>query len=467
MVFSSFEFLLWFLPFFLVIYFLTPVKLRNSIILFFSAVFYAVGSIDRPIYTLLILLSVVVNYFLGIIIGNAKKMRKFWLAIALIFDFGALFVFKYADFFLENINAALKVFGSKGDTFALTGLILPIGISFYTFQIVSYIADVYMKKINPEKNIINLGTYIIMFPQLIAGPIVRFTDIQNSLKQRHVTFSCFCDGVRVFIIGLGLKVLLANRIGGIWSDICTIGFDAISTPLAWLGIIGYSMQIYFDFFGYSLMAIGLGRMIGFEFPKNFNNPYISRSVSEFWRRWHITLGSWFKEYVYFPMGGSRCSKVRTVLNLFTVWMLTGFWHGADWNFILWGAVLFTAIFIEKMGFGRFLQRHKIISRVYTLLFIIMSWLIFAIDDIPQILVYLGRMFNIGGNPLFPGDYIKYGGIYGIIMLVGLFFCTEIPSKLYARFKNNPIVIPILIFIFAGVLYCLHMGLNDPFMYFRF
>lgn len=467
MVFSSFEFLLWFLPFFLAIYYLTPKKYRNLCLFLFSLIFYAYGAINQPEYILLILLSIAVNYVLGLLIERSRSHSRLWLIIGLIYNFGVLALFKYLDFFIENINKMLGLFPGSSEALPLTNLILPIGISFYTFQIVSYLIDVYRKNVPAETNFINLGTYIIMFPQLIAGPIVKFSDIRKRLHNRSFHKKMFLDGIKIFIIGLGLKVLLANRIGSLWQDINSIGYDSISVPLAWMGIAAYSFQIYFDFWGYSLMAIGLGKMIGFSLPVNFNNPYTACSMTDFWRRWHITLGTWFKEYVYIPLGGNRNGKFKTYRNLLIVWFLTGFWHGADWNFILWGLLLFAIISIEKMGLGRILEKNPFIGHLYMLLLIPLSWLVFAVSDLSALTAYFGRLIGIGGTNIYAGDFIKYGKTYGILLIIALVFSTAVPQKIYRKIKDTVLIIPILAAIVAGTIYCLYMGLNDPFLYFRF
>ena len=291
MVFSSFDFLLWFLPFCVIVYMLVRKQSKNLVLLFFSIVFYAYGSLETPAYLYLILISVVVNWIAGMLIGREDRYKKLWLILGLIWDFGCLFVFKYADFFIGNLNRIPHV------SLPLTNLVLPLGISFFTFQIASYLIDVYRGDVDVEYDLVDLGTYILMFPQLIAGPIVRFSDVQQQLHRRKVRQKQFIDGIQLFIIGLGKKVLLADRLGDLWSDLKNVGYDSITTQAAWMGIIAYSMELYFDFSGYSQMAIGMGKMFGFKFPQNFNHPYLSTTMTEFWRRWHMTLGTWFKEYV--------------------------------------------------------------------------------------------------------------------------------------------------------------------------
>ena len=468
MVFSSFDFLLLFLPFFLAIFYLVPNKLKNLILLVFSIVFFAYGSLQNPIHIFLILYSLLFNYIAGMIIEKTKLCRKFFFTISVIANFGVLFVYKYLDFFIGCINDVLKISMPQCDhSIALFELAMPIGLSFYTFQIVSYLSDVYRGVIKSEKNPIDFGAYNLMFPKFISGPIVRYGDVRPSLKSHKISGEKITEGVNLLIIGMGLKVILANQIGNLWYDINTVGYVSISTPLAWMGIIAYSLQLYFDFYGYSLMAIGLGKMIGVDIPVNFNHPYISRSMTEFWRRWHITLGSWFRDYVYIPMGGNRKGKIKTIYNLLIVWLLTGFWHGAGWNFLLWGFVLFIFIALEKTIFGRLLKKCRILSHIYMIFLIPLSWLIFAIGDLKKLSIYFHRLFGYGGNNLFPDDYIKYGKSYGILLIVGLIFCTPLPSKIYAKIKNKLIFVPILLAIFSVSVYCLYKGLNDPFMYFRF
>lgn len=467
MVFSSFEFICWFLPCFLLIYYLTPFRWKNACILLFSLVFYAHGTADNPEYVLLIVISLIVNYALGIFIGRSKVHKKPWLVLGLIYNFGILFVFKYLDFVIGNLNNVLHNFLPEMKEIQGVNLVLPIGISFFTFQIVSYLIDVYRGTVKEEYGIVTLGTYILMFPQLIAGPIVRFEEVREKLWRRRHSLKGFLKGLRTFIIGLGFKVLLANRIGLLWNDVTAIGSVSISTPLAWMGIVAYSLQLYFDFYGYSLMAMGLGRMMGISIPHNFKTPYMSCSMTQFWRRWHITLGAWFREYVYIPLGGNRRGKARTIFNLFVVWLLTGIWHGADWNFFIWGIFLFAVMAVERLGVGKWLEEHKIAGHAYMLLLIPVSWLIFAISDLKELGTYFGRLVGIGGEYVFKGDFAKYWGIYGRLLIVGIIFCTPFPAKIYKKIEKSPFVWLLLAAILGGVFYFLYMGLNDPFLYFRF
>lgn len=467
MVFSSFDFICRFLPFFIVIYYIAPYRWKNACILLFSLFFYANGNKDTPEYVLIIVSSLIINYTLGILIGNSKRLRKLWLICGLVYNFGILFIFKYVDFIIRNLNTLFQKISPSINEITPFNLVLPIGISFFTFQIVSYLIDIYRGKIKEETGIVTFSTYIIMFPQLIAGPIVRFNEINESLKKRVHSFRGFLEGIKLFIIGLGLKVLLANRIGMLWNDVMTIGCQSVSAPLAWMGIVAFSLQLYFDFYGYSLMAKGLGQMMGIPIPDNFKLPYMACSMTDFWRRWHITLGSWFREYVYIPLGGNRKGKGRTFGNLLTVWLLTGIWHGADWNFILWGLFLFFIISMEKLCLAGWLERHKIASHLYMCLLIPISWLIFAISDLRQLAVYFGRLIGIGGEYIYKQDFIKYWDIYGKLLVLCIFFCTPVPAKLYSKIKTKPFVWILMALISGGVFYCLYKGLNDPFLYFRF
>ena len=331
MVFSSLEFIFIFLPVFFLIYALMPnIRLKNAVILLGSCVFYSIGVLETPktwVYIPLFLQTVIVNYLLGRLIEENQKYSRHLLITGIIYNIFWLLFFKYSGFFSTNLNQAFHL------SLPERNILLPIGISFYTFQNLSYLADVYRKKAKASKNLIDYGAYISMFPQLIAGPIVTYATVAEELKERKHSLYHIDKGLRFFTAGLGCKVLIANQIGGLWNDIAAIGFKSISTPLAWLGIAAYSFQLYFDFYGYSLMAVGLGLIMGFHLPQNFNQPYQSVTMTEFWRRWHITLGAWFRDYIYIPLGGNRNGKFKTIRNIFIVWLLTGFWHGASWNFI--------------------------------------------------------------------------------------------------------------------------------------
>ena len=451
MVFSSLLFLFWFIPIFFAVYYIVPVKWKNAVLFTGSIVFYAWG---EPQFLILIFISVIVNYVAGLLM---QRKPKTVLICALIFDFAMLFVFKYAGFFVSNIN---NLFGTSLRVPTLT---LPLGISFYTFQIASYVIDLYKGKIKVCKNPLTLGTYLVMFPQLIAGPIVVYEDVEKELNVRKITPSMIEEGITTFILGLSSKVLIANQVGALWNDLGSIGYDRISMPLAWLGVVAYTLQIYFDFNGYSLMAIGLGKMLGFNLPDNFNYPYVSRSLTEFWRRWHITLSSWFRDYVYIPLGGNRKGAIRTYVNLFIVWFLTGFWHGAGWNFILWGLFFFVTLSIEKLFLGDFLKRHTVLSRIYSLVLIGLSWMIFAITDFSQLVAYFVKLFS----PDTGYDVLYYLRNYGVIILVGIVFSSQAVGKRFRNLCGKIIGVPILVALLAlSVCYLADASFN-PFLYFRF
>ena len=458
MVFSSILFIFRFLPIAMGIYFLTPKKLKNLSLLILSLIFYSWG---EPRYFLLMIASIFVDYFISINIeknNKNKKIKILLLAISIIFNVGILFFFKYINFFIENINS---IFNMSLNNVKIT---LPLGISFYTFQTMSYTIDVFLGKVKAEKNIINFGAFVCLFPQLIAGPIVKYIDISKELKNRDINLDEIQEGIRLFILGLGSKVLIANNIGSLWNEVETMGFKNISTILAWMGIIAFSLQIYFDFNGYSLMAIGLGKILGFNFPNNFNYPYESRSITEFWRRWHITLGQWFKQYVYIPLGGNRLGRARTYFNLFIVWFLTGLWHGASYNFILWGLYFFILICIEKNGLLNLLNKHKLISHIYTIFFILVGWVLFAVIDLNQIINFFKKMFIFNAG----NEWIYYLRNYIITYTIAIIFSTSFLKKIYNKFvKSNIVDTIILITIFLlSIAYLVDSSYN-PFLYFRF
>ena len=458
MVFSSILFLFRFLPIALITYYITPNKYKNMVLTILSLIFYSWG---EGKYFLIMIASILVDYTAGRVIYKYREDRMksiSVLCISLAFNLGMLFFFKYFNFFIYNIN---EIFNLAINNVKIT---LPLGISFYTFQTMSYSIDVFMGKIEAEKNIINFSAFVTLFPQLIAGPIVKYTDIANEIKERKVCLDDIEEGIEKFILGLGRKVLIANNIGMLWSDVEGLGFNNISTPLAWIGVVAFGLQIYFDFSGYSLMAIGLGKMIGFNFPENFNYPYISRSISEFWRRWHITLGEWFKEYVYIPLGGNRKGKLRVGVNLFIVWFLTGLWHGASYNFILWGLLFFILILVEKLGFNKILEKHKIFSHCYTIFFLIMGWTLFAITNFNSIGEYFRKLFIYSGGT----DWIYYVRNYGISLIIAIIFSIPVFSDLYKKiesYKWIKTIILMIIFIVA-VAYLVDATYN-PFLYFRF
>lgn len=471
MVFSSIAFIMYFMPVFFLVYYILPASYKNAWLFLASLGFYYYGVRGNPGYLLLMIMSVVVNFVAGKLIEaqKTKRARKAWLVVGIVYDLGWLILFKYLGFLIENLNALLGAIHVKVQL-ETWNLILPIGISFYTFQIISYLVDVYRRETKAEKSLISLGTYLCMFPQLIAGPIVNYHLIQEQLHKRKHSMVKVESGLKVFALGLAYKVLLANRVGHLWTEVTAIGYESISTPLAWMSIVAYSLQLYFDFYGYSLMAIGLGRMMGFDFPQNFNNPYMAVSMTDFWRRWHMTLGGWFREYVYIPLGGNRGGFAKTVRNMFVVWLLTGLWHGASWNFVLWGLLLFVLLFVEKAGLGKVLERHKALGHIYMILWIPLSWLVFVITDLSQLGIYLQKLFPFFGSTgtvLFQGDYLKYGKTYGIYLVLGILFATGVQEKLLKKNKNRLWVILLLLALFWASVYCMYLGMDDPFLYFRF
>ena len=464
MVFSSLQFVLIFMPIFFTVYYLTPGKYRNAVLLAGSLAFYLVGTINTPVHFILFVASIVADFLAGICMEKRQKYKKAILSCTIVFHLVCLCIFKYANFVLGELGKIYDGFPSFNE------IILPIGISFYTFQGISYIADVYRGKITADRNLLNFAVYISMFPQLIAGPIVTYDEISDRLYRRKITAKTVLRGVGVFIFGLGLKVLLANPLGKLWSQAQAIGFESLSTPLAWMSVIAFSLQLYFDFFGYSLMAVGLGEMLGFTLPENFKHPYVSVTMTEFWRRWHITLGRWFRDYVYIPLGGNRKGALRTTFNLMIVWLLTGLWHGAGYNFLLWGLILFLIILSEKLWTGKLLNKHKLFGHVYMVFLIPLTWTVFAVNDITQLGFLFTRLFPFFGKgawSVFRYDYLKYLGQYYLFFIAGIFLSTTLPYKLLKKVKSKVLLTAFLLIILGGSLYCMYRGFDDPFLYFRF
>lgn len=468
MVFSSLIFIFFFLPAVLLIYYISPRCMRNFILLISSLVFYAWG---EPVYIFLMIFSIVFNYIAGRIIykfRNFKSKSMIIFTLTIIINLGILCFFKYYGFILTNLGMLLNV------RFTQPKLSLPVGISFYTFQTMSYIIDVYKGIVPAQKNIISFGTYIAMFPQLIAGPIVRYEDIEDQLSLRKETFEMFCEGSERFIIGLAKKVLLANNIALLWNTVKNTPFNELTVLSSWLGIIAFTFQIYFDFSGYSDMAVGLGKMFGFDLMENFNYPYISKSATEFWRRWHISLGSWFKEYVYIPLGGNRKGIKRMYLNLLIVWFLTGFWHGADWNFILWGLYYAFFLILEKTFLIKwFKNKPPFIAHLYALLVIIIGWVFFEFTNINTAFSFIGIMFGFGNHILF--DKLTIYLLYTNAILLAFLSIGSTPvlknavKSFTGRLKNivwkaSPAYYLILLILCTA--YIVNESYN-PFLYFRF
>ncbi len=455
--FSSMEFLFRFLPIFLVIYFIVPAKYREIVLLMGSLIFYAAG---EPIFILVLIAATVINYYLGMQVWKlsegytiqnwqAKKRRRIasW---AIGIDVAVLAVFKGLAVFVDSA-------------------LLPLGISFYIFKMVSFQADLLRGEVWTRPKFRQVALYFTLFPQVTSGPIMRYNEGEFAAEKRG-SLGQFEDGLKYFIIGLGMKVLLADRLAILWNDLQMIGFQSISTPLAWLGAAGYSMQLYFDFWGYSLMASGLLVMLGYRFIENFNHPYASKSIGEFYRRWHVTLGRWFRDYVYIPMGGSRCSKKRIVLNLAVVWLLTGIWHGNGINYIIWGAVLGLLIILEKLLYGKYLQKLPVIGNIYVLVLIPITWIVFAITDLKNLGIYLGRLFPfIGGSGVAVNqqDIIRYAGNYGIYFIAGIILCIPAVFRFYEKHKKNPVIQLLLVAVFWLSVYFLSSSAGNPFMYLNF
>lgn len=458
MVFSDLLFIFRFLPFALIVYFLAPRFLKNGVLLMVSLIFYGWG---EPKYILIMFVSIIVDYLASSGIEkhrNKKSWMRFFLSLSIISNLGMLTAFKYSNFFIDQINS---LFGTE---IASTALALPLGISFYTFQTMSYTLDVYFGRVKAERNFIDFGAYVCLFPQLIAGPIVKYVDIQKALKSRKPNAEQIDAGIRFFILGLSSKVLIANNVGMLWQDVQSIGFENISMPLAWLGILAFAFQIYFDFNGYSLMAIGLGKILGFEFPRNFDDPYAARSITEFWRRWHMTLGEWFRMYVYIPLGGNRKGIWRQILNLLIVWFLTGFWHGASWNFILWGMYFAFICIIEKVVLLKYLKKYVFMSHFYTIFLVLISWVIFALPNFSDIHLFYSRLFSLEMQR----DYVYALRNYGVTFMLATLFSTPFVKKIYTPIKKNPMLLTVvLITLFlVNTSYLVDSGFN-PFLYFRF
>lgn len=467
MVFSSIVFLYLYLPITLIVYFMTPARLRNVWLFIVNLIFYGWG---EPVYIILMLLSILLNYGAGIIVGKYRveknRTAQRVLVLNVVLNIALLVFFKYFDFLIESLS--ILPFCSE---LKPLGISLPIGISFYTFQAMSYPIDVYRGETNYQKSFLKFGTYVALFPQLIAGPIVRYTDIAQSLEERHIDIARVAKGIRRFIIGLGKKVLLANNIGQLWDVYNSMSLDQLTVAGAWLGAIAFTFQIYFDFSGYSDMAIGLGEMLGFTFLENFNYPYISKSITEFWRRWHISLSSWFKDYVYIPLGGNRKGLKRQIINILIVWSITGLWHGASWNFLLWGLYYGILLMVEKLFLYEKLKKVPAwIGHIYAMLLVVIGWMVFAIEDIHKLMGYLGIMFGAGGAKILSPQVIYYLQNYSVVLIV--LFLASLPTgkKIYGKIKEpvknifEPFAIAVVLIVCTAYLVD---STYNPFLYFRF
>lgn len=471
MVFSSLLFLFRFLPVFMICYFLVPRKMKNLVLFLGSLVFYAWG---EPVYIFLMLFSTISDFIWGRLIEDyrGKGSSRIFLLCSIVINLFLLGFFKYADFLLQTVNS---IFGT---TLPLMHLPLPIGISFYTFQTMSYVIDVYRGDVKAQRNILQFGVYVTMFPQLIAGPILKYHQVEKYLKDRRVDLEEISYGARRFVTGLAKKVLLANQLGLLWTQISSTETAQMSVLMAWLGVVAFAFQIYFDFSGYSDMAIGLGAILGFHFPENFNYPYLADSVTNFWRRWHISLSTWFKEYVYIPLGGNRKGLARQIFNILLVWMLTGIWHGAGWNFLFWGLWFAVFLILEKLFLGEFLANSPgVFGRIYTLAVVLIGWVFFALEQPGEILSYLQAMFGMGGIGLVNSQALYLGSEYLVLLLIALIACLPLGSRLVHRLKSSKTgpamalyrlgekVIPTALLVLS-VAYLVDASYN-PFLYFRF
>jgi alginate O-acetyltransferase complex protein AlgI len=459
--------MLLYLPVVLVVYYVTPMKWRNLWLFLVNFVFYGWG---EPKLIVLMLFSITINYINGMLIGKYretdKKKAKFFLIENVVVNLALLFFFKYTNLFIDTIN---DVAGRQ--IIEQMNISLPIGISFYTFQTMSYPIDVYRGDTNIQRNYVSFGTYVALFPQLIAGPIVRYKDIDDQLSYREHSVDKFASGVRRFTIGLAKKVLLANNVGILWDTYAAMGANELTLAGSWLGIIAFTLQIYFDFSGYSDMAIGLGRMLGFEFLENFKHPYISRSVTEFWRRWHISLGTWFRDYVYIPLGGNRKGQARQYLNIMIVWGLTGFWHGANWTFLLWGLYYGVLLMVEKRFLLERLKRApKLLTHVYVMLIVIVGWVVFQLDSISHAGMFYAAMFGFGqagaGSPADIFYLLSFAGV----LIAAIIAATPLPSKLYMKLSERTRAVTTPVLILAALTICTAYLVNstyNPFLYFKF
>ncbi len=461
MSFSDLTFLFYFLPLFFAVYYLVPFRFKNAALVLGSAAFYFLGASVRD--CLLLLASVLFHYALARgMEGRAQGARKALLLFGLCADLFGLVYFKYAAFLLENLGRLV------GREFSLVHLALPLGISFYLFQSAGYLIDVYRGG-QAERNLIDFTAFVLAFPQLTMGPILRYDEWRGALKERTIARGDVFLGFERFVAGLCFKVLLADQLAPLWASLERIGYGYLSTPLAWLGAVSYSLQLYFDFSGYSLMAMGLGQMLGLPVPRNFDLPYLSRSVSEFYRRWHITLGTWFRDYLYIPLGGSRNGRARTALALAVVWVFTGLWHGASWNFVLWGVALLAFILLEKFCIGDFLKKHRVLSHVYLLFVIPQTWVIFRITDLHDLGAYFSRLVPLFGthSAVSAQDALKLLASYWWLLLLGVFFCLPQPRRFYEKHRGSLLLDLPLFLLFWVCVYFTATSAGSAFLYSRF
>ena len=461
MSFSDLTFLFYFLPLFFAVYYIVPFRFKNAVLVLGSAAFYFLGAGARD--CLLLGASIVFHYALARgMEGRTVHVRKALLVFGLCIDLFGLVYFKYAAFILENLGKL------TGQAFSLVHLALPLGISFYLFQSVGYLIDVFRGR-QAEKNFIDFTAFVLAFPQLTMGPILRYDEWRGALKERTIAREDIFLGFECFAVGLCFKVLLADQLAPLWASLERIGYEYLSTPLAWLGAVSYSLQLYFDFSGYSLMAMGLGQMLALPVPRNFDLPYTARSVSEFYRRWHITLGTWFRDYLYIPLGGSRRGKARTALALTVVWVFTGLWHGASWNFVLWGVMLLAFILLEKFCIGSFLKEHKFLSHLYLLFVIPQTWVVFRITKLSDVGAYFSRLFPFFGthSAVSAQDAVKLLASYWWLLLLAIFFCLPQPRRFYEKHRGSLLVQLPLFLLFWVCVYFIATSSGNAFLYSRF
>lgn len=457
MLFSSITFLFYFLPILLIVYFIVPKKFKNLVLFIFSLFFYFYG---EPKYGFLLLISCIINYIMGSLIEKHRKYAKVFLIITLVYNIGQLLYFKYLDFFIENVN---NIFNTN---IKFMYIVMPIGISFFTFQTISYVIDVYNKKVEASKSFLNFATYVCLFPQLVAGPIVRYETISKELKNRKSNYDTFALGVKRFAIGLFKKVLIANLVGELCASLSVLTNQSVMSYV--FQAVGFTLQIYFDFSGYSDMAIGLGLFFGFHFLENFNYPLVASSITDFWRRWHISLSSFFRDYVYIPLGGNRVSLLKWIRNIFVVWFLTGFWHGASWNFILWGLYFAVILVLEKKLYGKLLNKTKVFKYIYTIVLVVISFVIFNCETIGDIKIFLSSMFGFSNLPLVNSETLYYIRSYLVLLIIAIIASTPLLKVIGNKLKKLEFLEPV---IYIGIIILVTAYLIDssfnPFLYFRF
>lgn len=474
MLFSSLIFLFMFFPLVTGLYYLSNDKFKNCILLVASIIFYAWG---EPVYVWLMILATIFNYLFGFLVCNNNivniKLRKTYLIISILFNVGILFIFKYSIFIVDNINLFMenKINAPK--------IILPLGISFYTFKALSYVIDIYNGKIKPQKNLFNMGLYITLFPQLLAGPISRYETVGREIERRIHSADKFAEGVRRFLLGLSKKIIISNQMGLIADKLFAVSPSELSLATTWMAILAYTLQIFFDFSGYSDMAIGLGKMFGFEFIENFNYPYMAQSVTEFWRKWHISLSSWFRDYVYIPLGGNRCNKAKVLRNILIVWMLTGFWHGASWTFIMWGLYYGVLLILEKQVLGVAINKlWRPIRHLYLILIVMVGWVFFRADNFTYSFEFIKNMFGINGVSLISNEFWIYLRDYGYVFILGIVFSTPICKNVVLNIQNKypDIIDNKCIWVLESSIYACLFGIvimhlvnsnYNPFIYFQF